>query len=262
MYGCTEGYTVTLKGRMFHILPDDIYKYTFDTRKLFTLMVIIFDETFHHISQEGFKQHNGYLIFQEALKHFERHEARDIIFHHQALLAFDLKLPVKSNYVEMDTLFINVEELNEHATATTSTMLTHFRYDPRPGVPFRIQTMILMESTYPMIYKSLCEMNPMDDFPRHHALALRGITELCRRFGLGTCPHSDTDCKYLHRGKAGSMLKLTDTHPPPKPLVVQSGPPKTTYPFHIAQRHRASLGPMTGTVSKHNPTGISHKQIR
>jgi hypothetical protein len=38
--------------------------------------------------------------------------------------------------------------------------------------------------------------------------------EVCRKYGLGTCPYADADCRHIHRGKAGSMLKLTDATPP------------------------------------------------
>jgi hypothetical protein len=54
VYGYTEGYTAVHEGRVFTISPDDIHKFTFDMRKTVIVMDIIFDESFHHTSQEGF----------------------------------------------------------------------------------------------------------------------------------------------------------------------------------------------------------------
>jgi hypothetical protein len=71
VYGYTEGYTAVHEGRVFTISPDDIHKFTFDMRKTFIVIDIIFDESFHHISQEGFLQHDGIQIFQDATKHFD-----------------------------------------------------------------------------------------------------------------------------------------------------------------------------------------------
>ena len=198
VYGYTEGYSAISKGRLYHILPDDIYKFAFDSRKLFILMDIVFDDTFHHISEEGFKQHDGVLIFKEAMKHFEGHEARDIIFHHQALQGYKVntKQSVKSNLVDLNTLMRNAEECNDHLMADVekqALLLTHFYNDTRPGVATRIQTMTLMKASYAMIYKSLCEMNPMGDVSRHHALVATATKELCRRFGLGLCTKSDAE---------------------------------------------------------------------
>jgi hypothetical protein len=51
VYGYTVGYTAVHEGRVFTISPDDIHKFTFDMRKTFIVMDIIFDGSFHHISQ-------------------------------------------------------------------------------------------------------------------------------------------------------------------------------------------------------------------
>jgi hypothetical protein len=97
-------------------------------------------------------------------------------------------------------------------------------------------------------------MYPIEETPHHRAMLVTKSTELCRRHGLGTCPHSDADCRHIHKGKAGAFaLKLTSKPPgartPPSPQPTGSKP----YPNHIAERHRAAIGPYTGTVSPTNP---------
>jgi hypothetical protein len=120
-----------------------------------------------------------------------------------------------------------------------------------------------MEATYEVMYKSVCGMYPIEETPHHRAMLVTKSTELCCRHGLGTCPHSDADCRHIHKGKAGAFaLKLTGKPPgaqtPPSPQPTVSEP----YPNHIAERHRAAIGPYTGTVSPTNPTGISRSQIK
>jgi hypothetical protein len=141
--------------------------------------------------------------------------------------------------------------------------LNHFHADSRPGVAVRIATLVLIRATYEVMYKSVCEMYPIEETPYHRALLVTKSTELCRRHGLGTCPHSDADCRHIHKGKAGAfVLKLTGKSPgartPPSTQPTGSKP----YPNHIAERLRAVIGPYTGTVSATNPTGISRSQVK
>ena len=105
-------------------------------------------------------------------------------------------------------------------------------------------------------------MNPINDIPKHHAMIVTKSTELCRRHGLGTCPHSDADCRHLHKGKAGAMaVKPAASSSPPRPPAGQT-PTKTPYPKYISDRHRAAIGPPTGTVSAFNPNGVSRSQVK
>ena len=79
-----------------------------------------------------------------------------------------------------------------------------------------------------------------------------------QKYGLGTCPYADADCRHIHRGKAGSMLKHNEATPPATPPATEQKP----YPNHISQRHRAAIGSMMGKVSPHNPIGISRNQVK
>jgi hypothetical protein len=148
VYGYTEGYTAVHEGRVFTISPDDIHKFTFDMRKTFIVMDIIFDESFHHISQEGFLQHDGIQIFQDATKHFEGHEAKDVIFHHQNLHRFRPTLPM--SFRKLDDLMRRVEQVTGKPQSDIEKLaifLNHFHADSSPGVAVRIQTMVLMPPT-------------------------------------------------------------------------------------------------------------------
>jgi hypothetical protein len=121
--------------------------------------------------------------------------------------------------------------------------LNHFDADSRPGVAVRIATLVLIKATYEVMYKSVCETYPIEETPHHRALLVTKSTELCRRHGLGTSPHSAADCRHIHKGKAGAFaLKLTGKPPgartPPSPQPTGSKP----YPNHIAERHSAAIG--------------------
>jgi hypothetical protein len=231
-------------------------------------MDIIFDESFHHISQEGFLQHDGIQIFQDATKHFEGHEAKDVIFHQQNLHRFrpTLRMYFRSDAVNLDDFMRRVEQVTGKPQSDIEKLaifLNHFHADSRPGVAVRIQTMVLMNATYEVMYKSVCEMYPIEETPHHRAMLVPKSTELCRRRGLGTCPHSDADYRHILKGKAGAFaLKLTGKTPgartPPSPQPTGSKP----YPNHIAERHRAAIRPYTGTISPTNPTGISRSQVK
>jgi hypothetical protein len=122
--------------------------------------------------------------------------------------------------------------------------------------------MMLMKATYAITYKSVCDMTAFEDTPHHRALAITKTTELCRKYGLGTCPYADADCRNIHRGKSGSMLKLTDATPPTTPPSTWPSTKQKPYPNHISQRHRAAIGPMMGKVSPTNPMGISRNQVK
>ena len=190
-----------------------------------------------------------------------------MIYHHQNLQKFhpSPRLSFRSDAVKLDDLFRRVEEVTHQPLTDIyklAAFLTHFHKDTRPGVAIRIQTMMLMKATYAMTYKSVCDMTAFDDTPHHHALAITKTTELCRKYGLGTCPYADADCRHIHRGKAGSMLKLTDAKPPTTPPSTRTSNKQKPYPNHISQRHRAAIGPMKGTVSPSNPIGISRSQVK
>jgi hypothetical protein len=84
-YGYTEGYKTVYENISYTVAVDDVNKYSYDVRKLFGLMVLSFDTNYRHISQDGFLQRDGYIIYQDAKRHFEGHEAKDVLFHHQIL---------------------------------------------------------------------------------------------------------------------------------------------------------------------------------
>ena len=189
---------------------------------------------------------------------------KDVIYHHQNLQKShpSPRLYFRSDAVKLDDLFRRVEEVTHQPLTDMyklAAFFTHFHKDTRPSVAI-IQTMMLMKETYAMTYKSVCNMTAFDDTPHHHALAITKTTELCRKYGLGTCPYADADCRHIHRVKAGSMLKLTDATPPTtSPSTWSFHHTKKPYPNHISQRHRAA---MKGTVSPSNPIGISCSQIK
>jgi hypothetical protein len=177
-----------------------------------------------------------------------------------------LKTSFRSDAVKLDDLMRRVEQVTGKPQSDIEKMaifLNHFHADSRPGVAVRIATLVLIKATYEVMYKSVCEMSPIEKTPHHRALLVTKSTELCRRHGLGTCPHSDADCRYIHKGKSGAFaLKLTGKPPgartPTSPQPTGSKP----YPNHISERHRAAIGPYTGTVSSTNPTGISRSQAK
>jgi hypothetical protein len=53
------------------------------------------------------------MIYQDAKRHFEGHEAKDVLFHHQNLQQFspNLKITFKADAVRLDDLFRRVEEV-------------------------------------------------------------------------------------------------------------------------------------------------------
>jgi hypothetical protein len=115
--------------------------------------------------------------------------------------------------------------------------------------------MVPMKTINEIMYKSFCEMYPMEETPHHRAVLGTKSTELCRSRGRGTCPHSDADCRHIHKGTFA--LKLTGKAPGARtPTSLQRAASKL-YPNLIAERHRAAIGPYTGTVSSTYPTGIS-----
>jgi hypothetical protein len=65
-YGYTEGYKSVYENISYTVGADDINKYSYDVRKLFGLMVLSFDTNYRHISQDGFLQRDGYMIYQDA----------------------------------------------------------------------------------------------------------------------------------------------------------------------------------------------------
>jgi hypothetical protein len=81
-YGYTEGYNSVFENISYTVAADDVYKYSYDVRKLFGLMVLCFDTTYRHISQDGFLQRDGFIIYQDAKRRFEGHEAKDVIYHY------------------------------------------------------------------------------------------------------------------------------------------------------------------------------------
>jgi hypothetical protein len=108
VYGYAEGYPAVHEG----CSPDNIHKFSFDMRETSIVMDIIFDESSHHISREGFLQHDGIQLFQDATKHFEGHEAKDVIFHHQNLHRFRPTLmSFRSDAVKLDDLMRQAEML-------------------------------------------------------------------------------------------------------------------------------------------------------
>ena len=190
-----------------------------------------------------------------------------MLFHHQNLKQFtpNPKITFKADAVRLDDLFRRVEEVTHQPLTDIyklAAFLTQFIKDGRPGVIIRIQTMMLMKATYAMTYKSVCDITAFEDTPHHRALAITKTTELCRKYGLGTCPYADADCRHIHRGKAGSMLKLTDATPLTAPPSTWPSTKQKPYPNHISQRHRAAIGPMMGKVSPTNPMGISRNQVK
>ena len=217
-------------------------------------MVLCFDTTYRHISQDGFLQRDGFIIYQDAKRRFEGHEAKDVIYHYQNLQKFSPspRQSFRSDEVKLDDLFRRLEEVTHQSLTDIYKLvafLTHFHEDTRPGVAIRIQRTMLMKATYAMTYKSVCDMTAFEDTPHHRASA----TELCRKYGLGTCPYADADCRHIHRGKAGSMLKLTGATPPTSPPSTWPSTKQKPYPNHISQHHRAAIGPMMGKVSPTNP---------
>jgi hypothetical protein len=120
-----------------------------------------------------------------------------VLFHHQNLQKFapSPKVPFKADAVQLDDHFRRVEKVTHQPLTEIyklAAFLTYFNKDGRPGVAIRIQTMMLMKATYAMTYKSVCDMTAFDDTPHHHALAITKTSELCRKYGLGTCPYADT----------------------------------------------------------------------
>jgi hypothetical protein len=56
------------------------------------------------------------------------------------------------------------------------------------------------------MYKSVCEMSPIEETPHHRAMLVTKSTELCRRRGLGTCPHSDISIKAKLAPSLSSLM--------------------------------------------------------
>ena len=159
-------------------------------------MVLSFDTAYRHISQYGFLQRDGFIIYQDAKRHFVGHEAKDVIHHHQNIQKFSPspRLSFRADAVKLDDLFRRVEKVTHQPLTDIyklAAFLTYFYKDGRPGIAIRIQTMMLMKATYAMTYKSVCDMTAFDDTPHHHALAIKKSTELCRKYGLVTCPYAD-----------------------------------------------------------------------
>jgi hypothetical protein len=110
-------------------------------------------DSFHHpsiISQEGFLQHDGIQIFQDATKHFEGHDAKHVIYHHQNLHCFKptLRMSFRSDAVKLDDLMRCVEQVTgkfQSDIEKLAIFLYHFHADSRTGVAIRIQTMVLMK---------------------------------------------------------------------------------------------------------------------
>jgi hypothetical protein len=119
----------------------------------------------------------------------------------------------RSDAVKLDDLMRRVEQVTGKPQSDIEKLaifLNHFHADSRPGVAVRIQTMVLMKATYEVMYKSVCEMYPIEETPHHRDMLVTKSTELCSLHGLGTCPHSDADCRHILEGKAGAFaLKLT-----------------------------------------------------
>ena len=175
--GYTEGYKSVFENVSYTVGADDVNKYSYGSRKLFGLMVLSFDDTYRHISQDGFLQRDGFMIHQDAWRHFEGHEAKDAIYHHQNLQNFhpSPRLSFRSDAVKLDDLFRRVEEVTPQPLTNIyklAAFLTNVDKGAHPDVAFRIQTMMLMKATYAMTYKSVCDMTAFDDTPHHHALAI------------------------------------------------------------------------------------------
>jgi hypothetical protein len=76
-------------------------------------MVLSFDTAYRHISQDGFLQRDGFIIYQDAKRHFVGHEAKDVIHHHQNIQKFSPspRLSFRADAVKLDDLFRRVEEV-------------------------------------------------------------------------------------------------------------------------------------------------------
>jgi hypothetical protein len=167
--GYTEGYKSVFENVSYTVGADDVNKYSYGSRNLFGLMVLSFDDTYRHISQDGFLQRDGFMIHcihQDAWRHFEGHEAEDVIYHHQNLQNFhpSPRLSFRSDAVKLDDLFRRVEEVTPQPLTNIyklAAFLTHVDKGAHPDVASRIQTMMLMKATYAMTYKSVCDMTAL-----------------------------------------------------------------------------------------------------
>jgi hypothetical protein len=122
-YGHTEGYKTVYENISYTVAADDVNKYSYDVRKLFGLMVPSFDTDYPHISQDGFLQRDGYIIYQDAKRHFEGHEAKDVLFHHQNLQQFtpNPKITFKADAVSKKIIFSDVSKKSHASHLPTST---------------------------------------------------------------------------------------------------------------------------------------------
>ena len=128
----------------------------------------------------------------------------------------------RSDAVKLDDLFRRVEDVTHQPLTDIyklAAFLTHFHKDARPGVAIRIQTMMLMKATYAMTQNSVCDMTAFDDAPHHHALAITKSTELCRKYGLGTCFFTDADCRHIDVKLAQCSSSPTLRHLPHRLLL-------------------------------------------
>ena len=164
-----------------------------------------------------------------------------MLFHHKNLQQFtpNPKITFKADAVRLDYLFRRVEEVTHQPLTNIyklAAFLTHFGKDGRPGVVIRTLKMMLMKATYAMTYKSVCDMTAFEDIPHHRALAITKTTELCRKYGLGTCPYADAD--YRHTASY-TVVKLARCSSSPMPhhlqhrlqhgLLTNRSPTPTTY---------------------------------
>jgi hypothetical protein len=241
-------------------------------RKTFVVIDIIFDESFHHISQERFIQHDGIQMFQDrpsilkvtTLRMSSSTIRTSIVSDRHCRLLFALtpsslsiscvvliklwhcpalqthpclcSLDLYKKY-NAGVYFLYWSSEHRHGCVCKAgqcrkatgkphsdiekmvIFLNHFHADRRPGVAVRIATVVLMKVTYEVTYKSVCEMCPIEETPHHRAMLVTKSTELCRRHGLGTCPHY-ADCRHIHNSKAGAFaLKLTGKPPVLRPLL-------------------------------------------
>jgi hypothetical protein len=121
------------------------------------------------------------MIYQDAKKHFEGHEARYVIYHHQNLQKShpSPRLSFRSDAVKLEDLIRRVEDVTHQPLTDIyklAAFFTRFHKDARPGVAIRIQTTMLIKVTYAMTSKSVCDMTAFDDTPHHHALAITKST--------------------------------------------------------------------------------------
>ena len=117
---------------------DDIYYYTYDVDRLYSLLDTIFHKNCrHYVSNEAHQERDGIIAFDQIIRHVfgQRQQDIQIAENNITLFKVDQNKTVRSEFIRWETLFNNLSHANNKKISSETKLAflaKHFSDDGRP----------------------------------------------------------------------------------------------------------------------------------